>query len=71
MVEIVVRGPTDKVIRAHIVRGVSGPPEPTHAYLQVNGVARKVLIGQAVELTSGEVSALENAGFTCTPTGGA
>ena len=64
MVGVIVRGASDKVIRAHIVRGVSGPPEPTHAYLQVNGVTHKVLIGRPTDLTESEIFALRDSGYS-------
>jgi hypothetical protein len=38
-----------------------------HTYLQVNGLSKRVDINTPVDLSEGEISALENAGFTVTP----
>ena len=80
MVEVIVDGPSDKTIRPWAPHRTHFPYESVnmsgfvgegeHVYLSVNGYPRKVFMNTPTVLTEGEVSALADAGFTVTPTGG-
>jgi len=80
MVEVVVRPPdSDHTIRPWAPRSflpyenvnasaLQGGGE--HVPVSVNGSTRTVLIGVPQSLSSSEIAALTDAGFTCTPSGG-
>ena len=82
MVSVIVSGDDTKTIHPYVPPqrwpyqdinpGFTGGfnTEPEHVWVSVNGVTRRVLIGIAQVLSTSEISALEDAGFTATPTGG-